>query len=67
MEESNRNGCMIVMLFLLVAGMAGCSAYMRASAQQTVWAREGVHLSVVEILLGAKPAERVITIKQGQK
>lgn len=47
-------------LFVVLALGSALHAWWRASTQQAVWAREGVHLTTWEVFMGAKPAERVI-------
>lgn len=65
-EKGKVDGCFVLTGILLLAvlmGIGGCNHYLRAVAQRNVWAREGIELTIWEVFLGAKPAEKLITIK----
>jgi hypothetical protein len=48
----------VVALLILLAGFG--IAWVRATVQTNVYKRQGVDMSVWEVLLGAKPIERVL-------
>lgn len=67
MFSEKSEGCVLlggIMLFVACVLLAGgCSVY-QASVQSAVYQREGIEISTWEVLMGAKPAERAVRIKE---
>lgn len=54
---------LLVSFVAIVTGLAiGCSWY-KASVQADVYRRQGVEMGTWEVMMGAKPVERPITIR----
>ncbi len=63
MDDDFLKGCAAVVVFLaIVLGFGGCEVY-QAHVQAEVYRREGVELTTWEVLMGAKPAERTVNVK----
>ena len=51
----------VLSIGIILLGIAG--AFYSASVQADVYKRQGVEISTWEVMMGAKPIERVITVK----
>lgn len=56
-------GCLVIIGLVAVIGIAVVGAFWKASIQAEVYRRQGVEMSVFEVMMGAKPIERVIHLK----
>lgn len=56
-------GCSVIIGLVAVIGIAVVGAFWKASIQAEVYRRQGVEMSVFEVMMGAKPIERVIHLK----
>lgn len=57
------SGCALIIGIVIVVVSVAFVAK-QAEVQRDVYHRQGVEMTTTEILLGAKPIERVITIKE---
>lgn len=64
MTDDDKKGCfMVTGIIVLIMWVALMFNYIRSSAQAALYRREGIEISTWEVMLGARPAERAITIK----
>lgn len=55
--------CGVIFFILCIVGIMWFNYY-SADVQAGVYRRQGVNISTWEVMMGAKPIERVITVKQ---
>lgn len=62
-DESFIGGCFVVVLvaIMLIGGFIW--SWMAAETQADVYRREGIQITTFEVWMGAKPAERIIHLK----
>lgn len=56
-----------ILVILLLIGGTFAAAWIGAGNQSRVWEREGIHITQWEAFMGAKPAERLINLRESPK
>ncbi len=65
MSDKAQAWCVVIALLVLI-GIGIGVRYYKAETQAEVYRREGIQMSTWEVLMGAKPAERSVIIKDGK-
>jgi len=55
--------CVVALFIVAILILAGWFKWYRAEVQADLWRREGIQISTWEVMMGAKPAQRLIEVK----